>query len=404
VIICGRTCRPRSEYGIGLLGAVALLTVMTGMVVLTVPMVHQVRVARNTARTVEDMAALKRAIAGNSSLTVGNSRVDFGFVGGMGQPPETLNQLWLQDGLALFSVTTSLQTGVGWAGPYLPRVPLEDLVEFDKDAFGNAYQYSTTPFVRASDGATVVARLTSRGADQILSTADDIIVDILADEVYGRVEGVAYENGVELEGAVVTLNLPVDGVLDTRTDVTDGVGVFEFDNVPFGYRSVGIFDPGVLSYVAGSANTYSGGDRVRFQVINTTGTTVDITQMVVTWEGAAGYYQQIFWDGSEVWDRNDDTGGVRAASGQTVILQSTQSLFGNAKPNRIVPLRVGRSVTATELRVYAGSGIEIEVRDFRNNQSGGGGGAVDVTGLEFTVEFLDGATPVFAGAFTPVAS
>jgi general secretion pathway protein G len=107
---------------------------------------------RNDARqavTSDRMVSLRNAIVGDSS---GNK---LGYVSHMGALPATLNDLATKGSKPDYNPLNK----TGWNGPYVDAT----VASWDRDAWGTAYQYSTTTRTLRSCGAN----LTCGDADDI---------------------------------------------------------------------------------------------------------------------------------------------------------------------------------------------------------------------------------------------
>ncbi len=375
----------------GLMVAVILLTVVALGIGLIAPVVFEVIAADNTTKTEEDLEALKVAVAGNPRLIISSGRADFGFIGTIGNVPAQLSQLWIGSGLPAYSFDTDNKVGAGWVGPYIPSGFVEDLLSLDKDRFGNAFTYVSTPFTRTSDSQVVAARIQSAGADGVAGTSDDLYQDILSSEIYSTVTGTLYKGNNPVPYATVTLNIPSNGTVSQQTDVTDSSGVFSFSNVTFGFRSVSI-DP-KLTYEPGTAKTQNGGRTVQFKLTNYATSDVTITSLTATYNRTA-WYEVIRIGNTNVWTWTTS----RAASGQTITFAG-QTVEGSGKPTQVVPIRVDKENTVTPDLFIRGVGrtVTIELQNFKDkiDDVGGAAGNVTMGGTTFTIGMSDGSSNTF---------
>ncbi|MBI4473247.1 MAG: hypothetical protein HY646_11310, partial [Acidobacteria bacterium] len=281
----------------------------------------------------------------------------------------------------------------GWVGPYIPSAFIYDLLAMDRDRFGNPFIYTSTPFTRSSDGQMAAARILSSGMDSLANTSDDQFVDILKAEVFSNVTGTLKKGANPVKFATVTLNVPENGVLAQRFDVTDSSGVFNFADVSFGFRSLSI-DP-KLTYEDGSASVQTG-DTLKFTVTNYATSDITITSMTASYD-VAGYYERIRVGNTTVFDYNNAPyNGTRAASGQTIPFSSSILVKGSGKPTQVVPIRVEKETTVTPDLLIKGVGKSIVVRllNFKSTQTGSGSN-VNPSGGTFTITFSDGSQNVF---------
>ncbi|MBI3077405.1 MAG: carboxypeptidase regulatory-like domain-containing protein, partial [Deltaproteobacteria bacterium] len=333
---------------------------------------------------------------GNPRLVIQTGRIDFGYSGNMGGPPSQLDKLWLKGSQPDFVFNTTKKVGAGWLGPY-PILPVTEFLDsLKEDEFGRAFEYTTTEYVRASDGQTVSVRIRSLGPDGAAGTSDDTQLEILKGEIFSTVTGkVVDQGGSAMKGATVTLNLPVNGTLGTQSTVTDTSGNYTFSNVSFGLRSLTV-DP-KLSYAVGSAKV-TGGNSMSFKVTNFGTNNVSITSIKATYTTTpASFYEQVKVGGTMVFNWTDNN-NTRLGSGATVGPFTAITVKGSGKPSRPVILRIDSdTVTASNLVIKgAGGSITIEYKNFKDAATGAAGNVTP--NVQFTVEFSDGSVVVF----TPV--
>ncbi len=376
--------------GIGLLAAMVLISMMAILLGISAPFVDQVLVARQMQQARSDLDALKTSITGNPNLIITEGRADFGFVGTIGGIPSQLSELWLLAPFPVFTFDTSTLVGSGWVGPYAPKTTVERLLDLDKDPFGNDFIYTSTTFNRSGDGAEVAARIQSAGPDGIADNSDDLLVDILKDEIFSRVTGIAKRKKKVLKFATVTLNIPSNGVVTQKFDITDSLGAFEFTNVSFGFRSLSI--DAKLTYEDGTAKI-KGGNDLEFKVTNFGSNSVFITSMRLTYTSTPqAYYEKIKFGKNFVFDYG---GGTRKGSGDLITFGS-QEVKGSGKPNQIVPIRVEQDETVAPDVTIKGVGktVTIKVQNFKDTAAGAGGN-VSRSGVDVTVDFSDGSSNTF---------
>jgi hypothetical protein len=377
------------QAGIGLITAVALLTIVAFGVALIASAVFQVASADNELRTAADLAALKLALTGNPGLRNSGGRSDFGFIGTMGSVPAALSDLWQKGSQPAYAFDDAKKAGAGWIGPYVPNMLASELLVLNKDRFGNDLVYTSAPFTRPSDGQVVAARIRSAGPDATSDTSDDQQVDILRNEIFATVTGTLLVDDDPVGSASVILNVPANGLLTELMDVTDSNGIFQFTDVSLGFRSLSINPK--LTYEHGSA-TVNGGDSARFSITNYGTDPVTLTSLTATYN-FTGWYQQIQIGGTTVFNYNNAPwNGTRAGSGQTITFSSSVAIGGSGRPVQIVPIRVDKGSTVTQDVVLKGVGSTVQIRlnDFRNVQTGSGS-SVNPTGATITVTFSDGS-------------
>jgi len=194
-------------------------------------------------------------------------------------------------------------------------------------------------------------------------------------EYYVRITSTGYVgNASRISEVVIFINAWTHALM-SNTDIT-------FDEAANGEVAGDVHANGLVQgiggssgvdYVAGSRR--SNGDDVEFQVKNNTGFPVTLTALTATWTSPVAYYENIQLDVQggtnygNVW-RYQDAGGVRAGSGD-------KSDFNQGK-TVIVP---------------ADAIVEVDINNFRANQTGGGGSQQNMNSTSFTINLWVG--PIF---------
>ena len=370
-----------------LLVVLVLFSVISLSVGIGAPVVFQVVDAERTTNTLSELESLKIALAGNPRLIIADGRADFGYIGTMGSVPTNVSQLWQKGSQPSHAFDEDTQVDAGWVGPYVPNQLVERLLSFDKDPFGNDWIYTSTEFNRVLDNQAVAARILSVGSDGVSGTGDDMRIDVLKAEVFSTVTGTLTEGGSPVALATVTLNVPVDGSVSQQFDVTDSNGDFEFTDVSFGFRSVGI-DPKLT--LTEEENTGSG---VKFKVTNYGTNDLSITSVLATYTSTpASYYEKVKFAGNDVFDYG---GGTRKGSGDLVTF-SAETVTGSGKPSQLVPIRVDTENTETPDLEIAGVGgtVEVEFFDFKDAATGSAN-PVALEGVTMVINFSDGSQNTF---------
>jgi hypothetical protein len=338
------------------------------------------------AETTRDhLNELRRAIAGNPVIVVNEARTSFGYLGDMGTLPASLEDLWVKGSQPGYTFSTAKKAGAGWNGPYLEITPAEFSSAPMRDGWGNSLQYSTSASVDDSVGAVALARLLSLGPDLAAGTADDVKLNFFESETVSRVQGFVKDvndNGVS--GVALTLNYPQNGALATQLVNTDASGYYSASNVPFGNRSI-TMEP-MLVLAAGSTVVSGASDQhVKFTVKNYAAANIGVTSLSLTYTiEPNAWFGQIRVDGTTVFDSSSP----RFGSGDTVSF-AQKTAKGTGLNAESIPIRIQSPITdvadLTIGKVGAGGSLIIEFRAFNDVESGGGGSAVDVSGVNFEV-------------------
>ncbi len=134
--------------------AMAIVAIMAGALV---PLSYRIWESQEVDTTSNRMEALKAAMVGDIKLYQQGTHTDFGYVGDNGELPASLTEL-----------TPYLNTGF-------------NPTSYNQDAWGEGLIYTTA--VEAATGRYQSATLVSTGPDRTLSTADDLEIQIVSDEV-----------------------------------------------------------------------------------------------------------------------------------------------------------------------------------------------------------------------------
>ena len=330
-----------------------------------------------TAKTVRELETLDRAIVGDPRLVSAGHRCDFGYVGDVGAFPPGLAALLQNPG----GYAT-------WSGPYIPAGFVQDSIGFRTDEWGQAYVYDGGLLLTSvGSGSTISRRITGEADDYLHNT------------LHGRVtDAVGTPPGTTLRDSVRLSLLVPDGLGSSKTESTnpDPSGAFAFDSLPVGtHRLTAVFVPradtlqryvsilprhkdtlelkfaancfhssggGSLSLLPGSVVPGAKGncERVYFTIQNATGSNIEISWIKLTYSAPVAYYQTVKWDGDNVWNQSNP----KLGSGES-------ATFASAKT------------------IADGSQVEIQVRNFRDNRSGGS--KVDMDNATVTVTFSDGS-------------
>lgn len=372
--------------GFTLVEVVIILVVLSILAAVAVPMALRIfeRTAEDATR--EEMDNLKRALIGDPRKLQSSFRSDFGFLGDIGRLPtaaENLDALLTQGSFSPFAFDNTKQTGAGWKGPYITGAAAgEAPYDFKKDQWGNDYVYDDTDYVNASS-QLVDAKITSAGPDgSMIATADNIVLEILKNEVFGTVRGtVKNSSGVSLAGVPVEFYSANNGTLPASppTATTDANGNYSFSSVPFGARAVKANPTLVL--VPGSV-TVSGGpnNNVNFQVTNYSGSSVTVSSVNVTCPAGVGQ-----WDDVEFDNQVGDTGGNHPCGTAFAVSGGNYTLNANPTPAGAMRIVVDSPDTQLPDLILRGGGTTraVELLDFETS----GGANVDMRNRTLTVTF-----------------
>lgn len=362
--------------------AIIIIGVLVGVVLQS--MTSVVGDARRI-KTEREMELLANAIVGDANLTQGGGRNDFGYVGDIGSFPPNLNALYNNPG----GYST-------WDGPYIPSGFTQDVTGLKTDEWGTAYNYSGGVTITSTgSGSTITKKIARSAQDYLLNVVNGTVRDG-ADSL----PGVTFRDSVEIK---ITIPNGSGGTL-TKSYNPDSAGIFALDSIPVGTHPLRIiYTPAVdtifryltvyprhkdgpynykfasnhfedttsgggIEYVAGTIGFVDPDcERVTFDITNTSGSDITLTDMTVSWSTPTAYYDRIDFifiitDTISVWNENNPSNGT----GDVATFISSQV------------------VTASQT-------ITVIIRKFKD-QNAGGGNDVDMNNVTFTITFSDGST------------
>ncbi len=370
------------QGGFTLIEVVIVMAVVAVLAGAITPFAIQMVGARREVAARKELQSLKKAVIGEAKKTVHGEEFTFGFVGDIGNVPDSLDRLKTIGSLPANAFNTTKDLGAGWNGPYIME---EFGGDFKDDPWGTDYSYSTASGTNADLGVDYLATITSAGPDRTLSTSDDLSVEILKPEVHSDVIGtVKYASGSPAPSVSVTMNYPNNGTLTTAADTTDSEGYYEFSDIPIGDRTI-TASPGLL-YVPGTAVTTII-DSIKFTVANYSSSNISITSLTPVFSGGLTY-KEVWIDEVKVYDNSG------TASGATISF-SSQTLTGSTGTINPFLVRVqSQKVQPPDIiidRIEEGGFLIFELKIFKT----GGGGQANMTGVSLSVTFSDGSVATF---------
>lgn len=356
--------------------AIIIIGVLVGVVLQSMTSVVGDARRIKTERELEQLAI---AIVGDANLTQGGGRNDFGYVGDIGSFPPNLSALYNNPG----GYST-------WDGPYILSGFTQDSTGLKTDEWGAAYNYSGGVTITSTgSGSTITKKIARSTQDYLLNVINGTIKDG-ADSL----PGVTFRDSVD-----IAITIPNgSGGTQTKSYNPDSAGIFVLDSIPVGTHPLRIiYTPAVDTmfryltvyprHKSGPYNykfasnyfedTTSGGieyvdgtigfvdpdcERVTFDITNTSGSDITLTDMTVSWSTPTAWYDRIVFDGITIWSENSPSNGT----GDVASFISSQV------------------VTPSQT-------ITVIIRKFKD-QNDGGGGDVDMNNVTFTILFSDGST------------
>jgi len=372
--------------------------------------------------TIDKLLQLKRAIVGDPRIVTKEARTDFGFIGDIGGIPATLSNLWIRGSTPIFSFDKTAKAGFGWQGPYMTVGPSEYFDQIGVDAWGSPIVYDTTAATSATTQQQYVARLISYGADYASGGGDDRTIEIYSTEASSKVVGYVRDSAKNpMAGVTVKINLP-NGLttsslaLTSKTTQTLSTGAFEFNDIPFGNRSIAIQPR--LVYVSGSGVTTppSSGDTVEFVVQNFSSSNVSFDCFKAEFDangsaaGGGAFYETLKVGNTTVFNYTDFSSN-RAGTGEIVYFPTqSQSVVGAGSiSGQTFPIRVQNAFTQVPDQnigesASRGGSVRITMGNFVSAETGNGS-KVNMTQITITATIASGAactTDPSIAIFSPV--
>lgn len=339
----------------------------------------------------EELEVIKEAIIGKAKSTEHGEEFTFGFVGDIGNVPNSLDRLKTIGSLPAYSFDTTKDMGAGWRGPYIMEKHGGD---FKKDPWGTDYSYSTTPGTNVNLGVQYLAKITNAGPDLTAGTSDDLSVEILEPEVRADIIGLVKDSiGLGVPYVDVDLTYPSNGTLTTASTQTDSSGAYQFADIPKGDRAV-IAKPKILYEPNTATTTKVDGKDIKFVVTNYSKSNITVSSLTATYSSdPVAYYREVKINGVRVYNSDKPRTGSGGTVTFTGVPVSASTLA--AEPN-LMRLQSAR-VEVPDIKISnlgAGGSLTIELKDFEDVPTGGGN-TVDMTGVPFEVTFSDGSVVSF---------
>ncbi len=341
--------------GFTLVEVIVILAVLSILAAVAIPMALRIFESAAEEGTRDELQKLKEAMIGNPDRLRNGVRSDFAFLGDLGRLPTNLDEILNKGALPAFSFDSPKQAGAGWNGPYITgSFAGEGPEDFKNDQLGNAYVYSDVDFVNG-DGEQADGKITSAGPDGTISTADDIVIEILKRETEATLRGIVKDSGGNpLASVDVDLNFPSNGILSTVTATTDAAGNYTFTSVPFGPRSVKAKPRLVLS--PGTVAQGGGGKDISFRVLNYSESAYTISAIRVDFDPVADNYDEIKINGSNVDSGNNFTSGQDVTVTATAIAASPATrpsvrVFNESPDTQLPDISISGQGTAADIEI-----------------------------------------------------
>ena len=370
----------KDQIGISLIEVVLVITIMGILVSVAMNSASQFSETAKIEETKQELDNIAIAITGNSLLNNNGVRTDFGYVGDIGALPNSLDNLNSDPG----SYAT-------WKGPYIKSRFTQITNDYKQDAWGATYSFNGTEITSTGSGSDIVKKIASSTDDLLLNKVSGIITDL-----DGTIPGNSYKDSLSIR-----LTYPNgSGNYTTKNSTPDMSGYFNIDSIPIGNHDIEIIyipdndtltrfvsvipgsnsygnyilssnlwsassvSSGSIEYVANSDTLFNSShcDNFSFWIVNNSGSTVTISSITLSWSSPTAYFQQVFWNNTQVINEPNPTVG----SGETTLFNSSQTIAD-------------------------GESVKISVKKFESAH-GGGGHQANMENTDITVSFSDGTT------------
>jgi len=371
------------KRGFTLIEVIIALSIIAILLGIAAPLVYKQLASSAEQATGEEMENLKKALIGDPKKIQNGVRTDFGALGDWGSLLTTLQALVVAQTPA-WSYDSVKKAGAGWNGSYIS----EEGGGYLLDEWGNVYMYSTADYINGN-GELVDGKIVSYGPSKAAGGGDDLTVEILKKETTAKVFGYIRDSGGNyLSLASVTIYFPQNGQLFQETLLTNVGGYYEFNNIPFGVRSIYV-EPRLVYLKDSAKTTGTEWGNVEFKVGNLSAGNITINSLKANYVVVPpAWYRGITIGGTQVWAPSPSQNG--AGSGDTVSFGS-YTLAGTGVRRAAYTIYIDSSqVQIPDIYIAGGGNITVfSLDDFRNKAKGGN--TVDMTGVNFTITFSDGS-------------
>ncbi len=314
---------PKKASGFTLFQLVALIVVLG---ILAATAIQVVVILTPSSWEAEALAEMEKIRCGIVGCTEG----DCGFIGDNGAIPSQLQDLLEDPGSGQYC---------NWLGPYLDVTFVDNPYDYLYDPWGNPYIWDT-------QNLTLTSTSGGNGAEPLTISLANEVTDLLSNTVQYQFTDA---NGLPLDSSSIDVYVNY-GCGDIKLDYSASLGFYGEGFPTCGLEVVVVSgvdtlhppacpdppcdpapitcDYGTIQYSGSAALSGTMNDVISFQASATGDCQFDIKSLSFEWSGSnwcnqTPYLETFKVGGSTYWDYQVDNNGVRAVSGQEMVLRST---------------------------------------------------------------------------------